>query len=606
MRRSYTPFGWRSVLTRSQRLQFEFREAAHSLLWAMQRDSKSKMVAIVKAILQPKGVYGWSLIVSCMVSTQLFATTDWQAIVCNPGTNEVYQITLPLDQAPVYEDSISWVNEPHAVTISPDATRAIVTGVGADPSDPNIFSLGLTTVPPSVVTSRTISQPLTWSAISPDGSRTYSVDASHNVNILKTSDLSSIDTIPSFEFSVSPFSIALSPNKPEGYIATEGTEILVINTDTNTVSATSYDLPPGVASSLIAVTPDGSEAYVIDFSSETIYRVILSDGSVSVFSGLAGAVSTNMAIAPDGSAVYVLQSTEPSGGSANVLLRIDTLTHVISTFTIPSPMVYATGLAITPDGKMACITDLGDGQLAGQYIAFLNTTTGASVAPPMQLSTSDVSSLSWVAITPDQAPTAGFTYSICEGTATFNASSSSSPTGQIATYAWDFGDGQGTTTSSAAISHTYTNGGSFDVTLTVTNTAGTSTAVTYTGAEVGNNGGSSARTSQRISLSYPGIAKFEGKVYRNRERKEVHLKTKWSKSLVPHARKYIIFAHGKKIATIKAHKERKKVLKLHPHTFPLFISYDYRQFLDHKYSIRVVDNDGHVSRPTFLHVVKKH
>ena len=111
-----------------------------------------------------------------------------------------------------------------------------------------------------------------------------------------------------------------------------------------------------------------------------------------------------------------------------------------------------------------------------------------------------------IGITPDQAPTAAFTSSVNGLTVSFNASGSFSPIGTIATYLWDFGDSSGpVTTENAAISHTYAREGVFSVSLTVTNTAGTSTETTFTGQTVSNNGQPSAETTHAVivrSLPY--------------------------------------------------------------------------------------------------------
>jgi hypothetical protein len=85
----------------------------------------------------------------------------------------------------------------------------------------------------------------------------------------------------------------------------------------------------------------------------------------------------------------------------------------------------------------------------------------------------------------------------------FDASQSSSPVGAIASYQWEFGDGQGATTTSPAIQHAYARPGVYTARLTVTNTAGTSTGQVFTGQTVSNQGGPQATTTQVITVPPP-------------------------------------------------------------------------------------------------------
>jgi len=64
-------------------------------------------------------------------------------------------------------------------------------------------------------------------------------------------------------------------------------------------------------------------------------------------------------------------------------------------------------------------------------------------------------------------PVASFTVDCTSLTCTFDGSASSDADGPIAGYAWDFGDGT-TSTAGAEVEHTYTAGGTFDASLTVT------------------------------------------------------------------------------------------------------------------------------------------
>jgi len=91
----------------------------------------------------------------------------------------------------------------------------------------------------------------------------------------------------------------------------------------------------------------------------------------------------------------------------------------------------------------------------------------------------------------NQPPTASFTYSpenpVVNETITFNASSSYDPDGNITSYEWDFGDGNITKTTEEKINHSYSEAGSYEVTLTVKDDEGATNSTTkiitvYSGA----------------------------------------------------------------------------------------------------------------------------
>lgn len=71
---------------------------------------------------------------------------------------------------------------------------------------------------------------------------------------------------------------------------------------------------------------------------------------------------------------------------------------------------------------------------------------------------------------PNQPPTASFGYSCIGLTCSFDGSASSDSDGSIASYAWSFGDS--TSGSGITVSHTYAAGGTYAVTLTVTDDDG--------------------------------------------------------------------------------------------------------------------------------------
>lgn len=78
---------------------------------------------------------------------------------------------------------------------------------------------------------------------------------------------------------------------------------------------------------------------------------------------------------------------------------------------------------------------------------------------------------------PNVAPTARFTASVSAQTLTVDGSGSSDPDGSIAQYQWDFGDGS-SATGATPQQHTYAAGGTFDVSLTVTDDRGATNTAT--------------------------------------------------------------------------------------------------------------------------------
>src|SRR5581483_6974445 len=101
-----------------------------------------------------------------------------------------------------------------------------------------------------------------------------------------------------------------------------------------------------------------------------------------------------------------------------------------------------------------------------------------------------------IAVTPDQGPVASFTVTpaIAGSTTTFDASASTAPSSPIMSYAWTFGDGEGALSAHPTASHVYTTPGSYSVTLTLTDAAGTSSTQVFTGQTVSRNGGPHARS----------------------------------------------------------------------------------------------------------------
>ena len=137
------------------------------------------------------------------------------------------------------------------------------------------------------------------------------------------------------------------------------------------------------------------------------------------------------------------------------------------------------------------------------YVTGTNTVTPITIASNTPGTAITVGSGPYfIAITPDQAPTASFTVTpALAGAATsFDGSASGAPYGSITNYAWTFGDTATANTSTPTTTHTYATGGGYTATLTVTDSAGTSSTQVFTGQTVSNNGGVSAVASQSFTL----------------------------------------------------------------------------------------------------------
>ena len=188
-------------------------------------------------------------------------------------------------------------------------------------------------------------------------------------------------------------------------------------------------------------------------------------------------------IAPDGTSAVI--------SNLDQLARVDLLTAAVSS---PIPLGSNEGTVLMPDGRTVFAID---GSPQSVYAVDLDTgTKGPSVALP------DVPE-EIATITPGQAPQADFAGApgVSGRPTTFDGSSSTASCGAIAAYVWDFGDGSTPElTSTASVQHTYTAPGTYDVTLSVIDSAGTSTSTVFTGQAMLRNGGPQATTTQDITI----------------------------------------------------------------------------------------------------------
>lgn len=177
--------------------------------------------------------------------------------------------------------------------------------------------------------------------------------------------------------------------------------------------------------------------------------------------------------------VYSLYQLGSTGAIANV--------PPVASFQSTASNLYAAFDASASsdfDGTIASYAwDFGDGTTGTGVTPSHTYTTGGNYQVSLtvtdnQGATNTVTQAVTVAGPPNQPPVAAFSDSNVNLAASFDASASSDPDGSVASYAWDFGDGN--TATGVNATHTYTADGSYQVSLTVTDNEGAATSITKT------------------------------------------------------------------------------------------------------------------------------
>lgn len=405
---------------------------------------------------------------------------SWFAYVADYTSNNVTPINLA-NNTPLADIFVGMA--PDAIAITPTSSMAYT--VNSDPYYPGATAIHLAT---QAITSIPIGDFLNSDAMTPDGKTVYVTNSDNTLFPIHTSN----NTIgPAITAGNGPGAIAITPNGKTAYIA-NFLDNSVIPLDLTTNIPGAAIAIAGSNLTAIAIAPNGLMAYVASTNPHAIIPLNLADNTPGKAISV-GNYPIDIAITPDGQTAYVVNHLD------NSVTPIDLATNTAGP-EIPVRQ-KPSGIAITPDGKRAYVANSDD------TVSCINLETHPPT-PETPIVLPVGSGPIAIAITPDPSPVASFKVILKDigEPSLFDGSTSISPVGTIVEYAWDFGDGFTTKTSVPTTTHVYQTSGTFVVTLTVTNSAGTSTSRIFTGRTVSNNGSPRAICTQTVNLFKRKIA----------------------------------------------------------------------------------------------------
>jgi DNA-binding beta-propeller fold protein YncE len=455
----------------------------------------------------------------CLLGAGVASGASWQALVVNDSSNS--DSVTQIDTASALPSATVPAGElPLGIAITPDARTAYVVDVESEELTP----LNLTTGAPMAEAPIDLADGVAlghrrspnYIAISPDGAKAYISDPSNDqvVPVNLTTTPATVEA--AIDVGSNPEGIAFSPDGTTAYVVDNDNPSAPNHTGQSEAAVTPIAVAtntPGAAikgvGSLpfaIAIAPNGQTAYVTENGGAgKVYPISLPSGHVDapIAVGASGDGLAGIAVTPDGSKAYVSDYTKAT------VVPIDLADDTAGTpIDLPGTSPYA--VAITPDSKTVYVSN---GALAGDTVTPISTATGT---PAPAISVGDAPR--GIVITPDQAPVANFTVSSAPaGSPTdFDASCgatpscSSIPFGTIATYTWSFGDGSAeVTTSAPTVSHAYSGAGTYTATVTESDGLTSNLGEVFTGQTASSFGAPSAQASRSVIVQAPGSATGE-------------------------------------------------------------------------------------------------
>ncbi len=202
---------------------------------------------------------------------------------------------------------------------------------------------------------------------------------------LSVIDTSSNTVVATVGVGDSPVAVAITPDGTRAYVAnSQSSSVSVIDTSSNTVVAT---VRVGNSPAGVAITPDGTRAYVANSNASSVS--VIETSSNTVVATISVPNNPNgVAITPDGTRAYVTIAGSSVIGNGSIAV-IDTSSNTVVATAIVG--LVPAGMAITPDGTRAYVTNSG-----GNAVSVIDTSSTTVVTKVVGLNQP-----AGVAITPD-------------------------------------------------------------------------------------------------------------------------------------------------------------------------------------------------------------
>ncbi len=330
------------------------------------------------------------------------ATTPYLALVTNSADGTVSAIDIGsgtvIQTITVGAAQGGDASAPGCIAISPDESLALVTYQRE--GSHRVIALDVTAIADGIADNEVIDDTVYLEqtepeganciAITPDGSRAYVVGATNGADIAVINIETIADGIPDNEVTwidtgAALFeSIAITPDGSRAYVTDDGYADAVHVVDTDPASPTyntvvdRIDLDStNTFAKGIAITPDGSRAYVVDWWFPDKVYVIDTNPSSPDYHTLADDIDLDpygdwahrIAITPDGARAYVSRV----GGVA--IIDTDPASATYNTLTDTISVSAQGGIAITPDGETVLVV--------GKYndsVSIIEASSGIEIA----------------------------------------------------------------------------------------------------------------------------------------------------------------------------------------------------------------------------------